>query len=91
MQKNIIKRILTLLFAGFQSYYVINTYINNNFIKDNNIILLMLILITGAMLLVWLADQNITYGIAGPMPIVYKQLNHYLVISILKTYTSMVY
>ena len=69
-EKHYKERILTLLFAGFQSYYVINTYINNNFIKDNNIILLMLILITGAMLLVWLADQNITYGIAGPMPIV---------------------
>lgn len=73
-EKHYKERILTLLFAAFQSYYVINTYIHNNFIKDTNIILLMLVLITGTMFLVWLADQNITYGIAGPMPIVLMSL-----------------
>lgn len=34
----------------------------------------MLILVAGTMLLVWLADQNITYGICGPMPIVLTSL-----------------
>ncbi|PNZ67033.1 accessory Sec system protein translocase subunit SecY2 [Staphylococcus croceilyticus] len=73
-EKHYKERIITILFATFQSYYVINTYIHNNFIKNANIILLMLILITGTMFLVWLADQNITYGIAGPMPIVLMSL-----------------
>ena len=35
-----------------------------------NFALLLLILLTGTMLLVWLADQNTVYGIAGPTPIV---------------------
>lgn len=73
-EKHYKERIITIVFAIFQSYFVIHTYINNNFIKDTNIILLMLILVTGTMLLVWLADQNFTYGIAGPMPIVLTSL-----------------
>ncbi|PTL02045.1 accessory Sec system protein translocase subunit SecY2, partial [Staphylococcus haemolyticus] len=73
-EKHYKERIITIVFAIFQSYFVINTYIHNNFIKDSNIVLLMLILVAGTMLLVWLADQNITYGICGPMPIVLTSL-----------------
>lgn len=35
---------------------------------------MLLVLITGTLFLVWLADQNTTYGIAGPMPIVLMSL-----------------
>ncbi|OHR82613.1 accessory Sec system protein translocase subunit SecY2 [Staphylococcus sp. HMSC34C02] len=73
-EKHYKERIITIVFAIFQSYFVINTYIHNNFIKDSNVMLLMLVLVTGTMLLVWLADQNITYGICGPMPIVLTSL-----------------
>ncbi|MCE3399941.1 accessory Sec system protein translocase subunit SecY2, partial [Staphylococcus aureus] len=43
-------------------------------ITDTNIFILLLVLITGTLFLVWLADQNTTYGIAGPMPIVLMSL-----------------
>ena len=44
-EKHYKERIITIVFAIFQSYFVISTYIHNNFIKDSNIILLMLILV----------------------------------------------
>ena len=37
-------------------------------------LILLLVLITGTLLMVWLADQNTTYGISGPMPIVLMSL-----------------
>ena len=37
-------------------------------------LILLLVLITGRLLMVWLADQNTTYGISGPMPIVLMSL-----------------
>ncbi len=39
-------------------------------IHHANFPLMLLILVAGTMLLVWLADQNTVYGIAGPTPIV---------------------
>lgn len=69
-EKHYKERIITIILASIQSYYVIRTYIENNFIKETNVMLLMLILVAGTMLLVWIADQNTTYGVAGPMPLV---------------------
>ena len=73
-EKQIKERLLTLLIATIQAYYVIHTYVQNNIIQNTNILLLVLVLLTGTLLLVWLADQNTTYGIGGPMPIVLMSL-----------------
>ncbi|CIV76884.1 preprotein translocase subunit SecY [Streptococcus pneumoniae] len=73
-EKQIKERLLTILIATIQAYYVIHTYVQNNIIQSTNILLLVLVLLTGTLLLVWLADQNTTYGIGGPMPIVLMSL-----------------
>ncbi|MDU4749312.1 MAG: accessory Sec system protein translocase subunit SecY2, partial [Pantoea sp.] len=73
-EKQIKGRLLTILIATIQAYYVIHTYVQNNIIQSTNILLLVLVLLTGTLLLVWLADQNTTYGIGGPMPIVLMSL-----------------
>ena len=49
---------------------LINEYVIKDKIHSENVFLLLLVLVTGTMFLVWLADQNTRYGIAGPMPIV---------------------
>ncbi|MGX0714455.1 preprotein translocase subunit SecY [Staphylococcus simulans] len=74
LEKQIKERVLTISISLIQSYYVINNYISYNIIKEVSFIIILLILLTGTMLLVWLAEQNTIYGIAGPMPIVLMSL-----------------
>lgn len=68
------ERALTLIISAAQGFYIIHSYINKHAIKDSNMLILLLVLITGTLLMVWLADQNTTYGISGPMPIVLMSL-----------------
>lgn len=70
LEKHYKEKILTLLICLAQSYFVINEYVIKDKIHSENVFLLLLVLVTGTMFLVWLADQNTRYGIAGPMPIV---------------------
>ncbi|WP_436966768.1 accessory Sec system protein translocase subunit SecY2 [Staphylococcus xylosus] len=70
LEKQFKEKFLTLLISLAQGYFVINEYVIKDKIHSENIYILILILVTGTMLLVWLADQNTRYGIAGPMPIV---------------------
>ncbi|MBE5674234.1 accessory Sec system protein translocase subunit SecY2 [Staphylococcus aureus] len=70
LEKHYKERILTLILSVIQSYFVIHEYVMKDRVHHENIYLMILILITGTMLLVWLADKNSRYGIAGPMPIV---------------------
>lgn len=69
-EKHYQEKLLTLAFCIVQGYFVINQSIVKEHIKEVNTAILLLVVVTGAMLLVWLADQNVRYGIAGPMPIV---------------------
>lgn len=78
-ERDIKIKLLTLVLSIFQAYHLLSMYIDNDGKKGQVIALGMLILITGSMLLIWLADQNFIYGIAGPMPIV--------VMSIIKSIT----
>lgn len=68
------ERALTLIISAAQGFYIIHSYINKHAIKDSNMLILLLVLITGTLLMVWLADRNTTYGISGPMPIVLMSL-----------------
>lgn len=70
LEKHYKERILTLILSVIQSCFVIHEYVMKDRVHYENIYLMILILITGTMLLVWLADKNSRYGIAGPMPIV---------------------
>ncbi|MCG7339002.1 accessory Sec system protein translocase subunit SecY2 [Staphylococcus sp. ACRSN] len=70
LEKHYKEKILTLIICLAQGYFVINEYVIKDKIHSENIYLLLLVLVTGTMFLVWLADQNTRYGIAGPMPIV---------------------
>lgn len=70
LEKHYKERILTLILSVIQSYFVIHEYVSKESVHQDNIYLTILILVTGTMLLVWLADKNSRYGIAGPMPIV---------------------
>ncbi|PXA00338.1 accessory Sec system protein translocase subunit SecY2, partial [Staphylococcus pseudintermedius] len=49
---------------------ILNQFVRHTDAERFTELLLLLILVTGAMLMMWLADQNMRYGIAGPMPIV---------------------
>lgn len=46
-EKQIKERLLTILIATIQAYYVIHTYVQNNIIQSTNILLLVLVLLTG--------------------------------------------
>lgn len=70
IEKHYKEKILTLILSTIQGYFVINQYISKDKIHSENMLILLLVIVTGTMLLVWLADQNVRYGIAGPMPIV---------------------
>lgn len=74
VERHFKERLLTLLLSTIQGFYIIHSFINKKAITDTNIFILLLVLITGMLFLVWLADQNTTYGIAGPMPIVLMSL-----------------
>lgn len=73
-EKNYKEKLLTLFLGFTQGYFIIHEYVSNDRIQTDNILILLIILVTGTMLLVWLADQNIRYGIAGPMPIVFTSI-----------------
>ncbi|UXR78483.1 MULTISPECIES: accessory Sec system protein translocase subunit SecY2 [unclassified Staphylococcus] len=64
------EKCLTVVFSLIQGYFVIHQYIRMEQLEKVNIWMLLLVLVTGTMLLIWLADQNVRYGIAGAMPIV---------------------
>ncbi|PTF58725.1 accessory Sec system protein translocase subunit SecY2 [Staphylococcus chromogenes] len=69
-EKHYQEKLLTLALCIVQGYFMIHQSVVKGHIKEANIFLLLLVVVTGAMLLVWMADQNVRYGIAGPMPIV---------------------
>lgn len=69
-EKHYQEKLLTLALCIVQGYFMIHQSVVKDHIKEANIFLLLLVVVTGAMLLVWMADQNVRYGIAGPMPIV---------------------
>ncbi|HEC2149280.1 TPA: accessory Sec system protein translocase subunit SecY2 [Staphylococcus delphini] len=69
-EKHYKEKFLTLGLSVIQGYFVLHQFVRKEQLQQSNEWLLLLILITGAMLMVWLADQNVRYGIAGPMPIV---------------------
>ncbi|MCS4487343.1 accessory Sec system protein translocase subunit SecY2 [Staphylococcus americanisciuri] len=69
-EKHYQEKLLTLALSGIQGYFVIHQYVSEQQRTYTNIWLILLILVAGTMLLIWLADQNVRYGIAGAMPIV---------------------
>ncbi|HEC2154009.1 TPA: accessory Sec system protein translocase subunit SecY2 [Staphylococcus delphini] len=69
-EKHFKEKSLTLGLSMIQGYFVINHFVIHDHLEKSAQLLILLILITGAMLMMWLADQNVRYGIAGPMPIV---------------------
>ena len=48
------ERALTLIISAAQGFYIIHSYINKHAIKDSNMLILLLVLITGTLLMVWL-------------------------------------
>ncbi|MFH0716847.1 accessory Sec system protein translocase subunit SecY2 [Staphylococcus delphini] len=68
LERHFKERFFTLLLAIIQGYFVLSS--NQSKFQGVHIGFLLLILVTGTLLLVWLADQNTVYGIAGPTPIV---------------------
>ncbi|HEC2158949.1 accessory Sec system protein translocase subunit SecY2 [Staphylococcus delphini] len=64
------EKLLTLFLSVIQGSFVVHQ--NITIIQDHHLnpFVVLLVLVTGAMLLVWLADRNMRYGLAGPMPIV---------------------
>ncbi len=69
-EKHFKEKFLTLGLSVIQGYFMLTQFVREEQLQKSNELLLLLILITGAMLMMWLADQNVRYGIAGPMPIV---------------------
>lgn len=69
-EKHYKEKLLTLALSIIQGYFVIHEYVVKDKIHSENIVILLLVIVTGTILLVWMADQNVRYGIAGPMPIV---------------------
>lgn len=68
LERHFKERFFTLLLAIIQGYFVLSS--NQSKFQGVHIGFLLLVLVTGTLLLVWLADQNTVYGIAGPTPIV---------------------
>ncbi|MBI5975602.1 accessory Sec system protein translocase subunit SecY2 [Staphylococcus canis] len=64
------EKFLTLALAIIQGLFVINQYVQHDKVNQQQMWFFLLILVAGTMMLVWLADQNVRHGIAGPMPIV---------------------
>ncbi|KIX91600.1 preprotein translocase subunit SecY [Staphylococcus microti] len=69
-EKHYQEKLLALAFSLVQGFFVVSQHVDIEKTKSSTIALLLLILIAGTMLLIWLADQNVRYGIAGAMPIV---------------------
>lgn len=86
-EKHFRVKLLTLIFAVIQSFYLINHYFSYDYTTNHKRYLIILILVTGSMILVWLADQNSQKGIGGPMPIVLMSIiksmfeNHFFTIN----------
>ena len=57
LEKHYKERILTLILSVIQSYFVMHEYVSKERVHQDNIYLTILILVTGTMLLVWLADK----------------------------------
>lgn len=70
LERHVKEKSITLLLCIIQGYFVVHQ--NSITIHNHHLnqFVVLLVLVTGAMFLVWLADRNIRYGIAGPMPIV---------------------
>lgn len=69
-EKSTKEKLFTLALAFIQGYFVVFTLLSHIKISQSEKWLIILVLVTGAMMLVWLSDLNTRYGIAGPMPIV---------------------
>ncbi|AVQ34041.1 accessory Sec system protein translocase subunit SecY2 [Staphylococcus muscae] len=69
-EKHYQEKLLALAFSIVQGLFVISRHVEMKQADWTTIVVLLLIIVTGTMLLIWLADQNIHYGIAGAMPIV---------------------
>lgn len=69
-EKHYKEKLLTLVLCIIQGSFTLNQFIVQSELKGAREGLLLLILIAGAMMMMWLADQNVRHGIAGPMPIV---------------------
>ncbi|MCU7558150.1 accessory Sec system protein translocase subunit SecY2 [Macrococcus capreoli] len=64
------EKMLMMIIAIIQAAFVAYNFLPHKSSEILHIALLMLVLIAGSLMLVWLANQNTLYGIAGPMPIV---------------------
>lgn len=64
------EKLLMLIISIFQALMIAYTMLPHDDRALGKIALIMLVLVAGSFMLVWLADQNSLYGIAGPMPIV---------------------
>jgi len=69
-ERQIKEKLLILALSIVQGYHLLSMYVKNGEDKAEIMALGLLVVIAGSMLLIWLADQNFMYGIAGPMPIV---------------------
>nr|WP_169710827.1 accessory Sec system protein translocase subunit SecY2 [Staphylococcus lutrae] len=69
-EKHYKEKLLTLILCFLQGVFVLNQFVVQEALSMSNKALFLLILIAGAMFMMWLADQNVRHGIAGPMPIV---------------------
>ncbi|MCE4957550.1 accessory Sec system protein translocase subunit SecY2 [Macrococcus caseolyticus] len=65
-----IEKVLMLIISIFQAFMIAFTLLPHDDRAIGKIVLIMLVLVAGSFMLVWLADQNALYGLAGPMPIV---------------------
>lgn len=69
-ERQVREKVVTLILSFIQGYYLLNTFLKPGEERLHVMAMGMLVLIAGSMLLIWLADQNFMYGIAGPMPII---------------------
>lgn len=79
-ERSIREKILTLIIAIIQSYFLVRQAYILNPEQPYSQWIAMLVLISGSMLLMWMADINTIRGIAGAMPIVF--------ISIIRSFLS---
>lgn len=70
LQKQVKEKVATLCLCVIQGYYVLNMHIKSGEHFAEVMTISLIVLVAGSMCLIWLADQNALYGIAGPMPIV---------------------
>ncbi|WP_414052146.1 accessory Sec system protein translocase subunit SecY2 [Macrococcus animalis] len=73
-QRSIREKSLTLLIAILQSYFLVEHAFEVQKHQNINSWTAMLVLVSGSMMLMWIADINTIHGIAGAMPIVFISL-----------------